>query len=86
MKNCSLCGKSFGCGANTGKPCWCMDVGEAKVPASAEDCLCRDCLLKHADYYMEEGLMVFTEAYHLKRGSCCNSGCRHCPYIKTNSF
>lgn len=33
-------------------------------------------------YYMENGLVVFTEAYHLKRGYCCNSGCRHCPYPK----
>lgn len=32
------------------------------------------------DYYMEEGKLVFTAAYHLKRGYCCNSGCRHCPY------
>jgi len=24
--------------------------------------------------------MVFKAAYHLKRGSCCKSGCRHCPY------
>jgi hypothetical protein len=32
------------------------------------------------DFYMENGLMVFTEAYHLKRGYCCKSGCRHCPY------
>jgi hypothetical protein len=24
--------------------------------------------------------MVFTAAYHLKRGYCCGSGCRHCPY------
>jgi hypothetical protein len=32
------------------------------------------------DYYMENGLMVFTEAFHLKRGYCCKSGCRHCPY------
>jgi hypothetical protein len=31
-------------------------------------------------YYMENGLIVFTEAYHLKRGYCCKSGCRHCPY------
>jgi hypothetical protein len=23
---------------------------------------------------------VFTAAYHLKRGYCCNSDCRHCPY------
>ena len=32
------------------------------------------------DYYFENGLMVFTEAYHLKRGYCCKNGCRHCPY------
>jgi hypothetical protein len=32
------------------------------------------------DFYMENGLVVFTEAYHLKRGYCCKSGCRHCPY------
>ncbi|HUQ49530.1 MAG TPA: DUF5522 domain-containing protein [Terriglobales bacterium] len=32
------------------------------------------------DYYWDGPFMVFTEAYHLKRGYCCNSGCRHCPY------
>jgi hypothetical protein len=31
-------------------------------------------------YYLENGLIVFTEAYHLKRGYCCKHGCRHCPY------
>ena len=28
------------------------------------------------------GLFVFTSAYHLARGRCCDSGCRHCPYIE----
>jgi hypothetical protein len=32
------------------------------------------------DYYVEGGVMVFTAAYHLRRGYCCNSTCRHCPY------
>jgi hypothetical protein len=32
------------------------------------------------DYYFEGESMVFTAAYHLKRGYCCGSGCRHCPY------
>jgi len=33
------------------------------------------------DYYInEEGLMVFTAAYHLKRGYCCKNECRHCPW------
>jgi len=31
-------------------------------------------------YYSEQGFIVFTEKYHLKRGYCCQSGCRHCPY------
>jgi len=31
-------------------------------------------------YYNERGLMVLTEAYHLKRGNCCGNGCKHCPY------
>jgi hypothetical protein len=26
------------------------------------------------------GLFVFTAAYHLARGTCCDSGCRHCPF------
>ncbi|WP_420582020.1 DUF5522 domain-containing protein [Reichenbachiella sp.] len=33
------------------------------------------------DYYFnEQGFMVFTAAYHLKRGYCCKNGCKHCPY------
>lgn len=36
------------------------------------------------DFYMENGFIVFTGAYHLKRGYCCNSGCRHCPYGGNN--
>jgi hypothetical protein len=36
--------------------------------------------LEPGDYYMEGPNLVFTAAYHLKRGYCCGSGCRHCPY------
>jgi hypothetical protein len=36
------------------------------------------------DYYLENGLLVFTAAYHLKRGSCCGNSCRHCPYSHVN--
>ena len=32
------------------------------------------------DYYMEHGAFVFTESYLRRRGYCCGSGCRHCPY------
>ena len=37
-------------------------------------------LEENPDYYWENGLLVFTEAYHLRRGYCCGSKCRHCPY------
>ena len=32
------------------------------------------------DFYYENGKMVLTESYHLKRGKCCNNNCKHCPY------
>ena len=33
------------------------------------------------DFYLEGKVMVMTKDYHIKRGVCCGSGCRHCPYI-----
>jgi hypothetical protein len=37
--------------------------------------------LAPGDYYFnEQGLLVFTREYHLKRGYCCKNGCKHCPY------
>ncbi len=40
-------------------------------------------------YFTEEGYRVFTEQFLLRRGYCCRSGCRHCPYgydKKTDTF
>lgn len=38
-------------------------------------------LFQDGEYYLtEEGYRVFTEKFHLKRGYCCENGCRHCPY------
>jgi len=37
-------------------------------------------LIEGEDFYWERDRMVFTAAYHVKRGYCCDSGCRHCPY------
>jgi len=40
-------------------------------------------------YYLENGKVVFTDEYHIKRGYCCGNGCRHCPYypkhLKSNT-
>jgi len=46
---------------------------EPKAAASEND-------LRPDDFYMEGPYLVFTAAYHLRRGYCCNSDCRHCPY------
>jgi len=37
-------------------------------------------LVEGIDYYIESGKFVFTEKYHLKRGSCCKNKCKNCPY------
>ncbi len=38
-------------------------------------------LIEGEDYYLnEEALLVFTKKFLLKRGYCCGSGCKHCPY------
>jgi hypothetical protein len=58
-------------------------------------CICRNCVrefhrakeggvagpkIRPGDFYFDSGLMVFTAAYHLRRGYCCDNNCRHCPY------
>ena len=37
-------------------------------------------LVEGEDYTVEDGLFVFTRKYLLRRGYCCKSGCRNCPY------
>lgn len=37
-------------------------------------------LVEGVDFYKEGAKVVFTSVYHLKRGYCCHSKCRHCPY------
>ena len=37
-------------------------------------------LVEGRDFYFENGLFVLTEHFLLKRGYCCENGCRHCPY------
>jgi hypothetical protein len=58
-------------------------------------CICRKCVrefhharesgvagpkIRPGDFYFDNGLMVFTAAYHSRRGYCCGNDCRHCPY------
>lgn len=42
-------------------------------------------LTEGEDYYIrDDGKLVFTSAYHLKRGFCCGKGCLNCPYNYIN--
>lgn len=66
----------------------------AQVPPDLKNkaCICSDCVMKFhrqnaertkivsGDFYFDRGLVVFTANYHLRRGYCCGSNCRHCPY------
>ena len=38
-----------------------------------------------SDYYEEDGKIVLTADFHIKRGSCCGKICRHCPYTKPHT-
>ncbi|MGH9902321.1 MAG: DUF5522 domain-containing protein, partial [Pyrinomonadaceae bacterium] len=37
-------------------------------------------LVEGEDFYREGAMIVFTASHHLRRGYCCGSNCRHCPY------
>ena len=50
-----------------------LEVPEAPEPSEP-------LTVQPGDFYLERGLMVFTAAYHLRRGYCCGNRCRHCPY------
>lgn len=40
----------------------------------------KEMFIEGLHYYKENNCWVFTELYHLLRGYCCKSGCRHCVY------
>lgn len=35
-------------------------------------------------YYNDQGYIVLTQNFHLKKGFCCGNGCKHCPYEFVN--
>lgn len=41
-----------------------------------------EAVTRQHDGYLDPvtGRFVFTAAYLWERGTCCNTGCRHCPY------
>ena len=59
---------------------------ETNGEANEDDCAAQRKVREGEDYYLENGLMVFTAAFLKERGYCCESGCRHCPFgfVKTD--
>jgi hypothetical protein len=45
-----------------------------------------DAVRRGEDHYTdpETGARVFTELFHRRRGVCCGSLCRHCPFDHVN--
>lgn len=93
FKTCAKCSHHFNCTSNT--DCWCMALPQIiPIPDSNNDnCLCPNCLNNQIqkslqsgsvsdqnDFIFENGYLVMTKNYLLKRGYCCNHGCRNCPY------
>ncbi len=53
----------------------------ANLSTSTEDTMTSPpMLVEGEDYYCEGPAIVFTARFLLRRGYCCESGCRHCPY------
>lgn len=82
-----------------GKSCLCRDCLKVKVQAKIDEyvqAVKKGLIVNQAaqyktskleegiDFYMENGLMVLTSWFHLKRGECCGNACRHCPYDHIN--
>lgn len=51
-------------------------VGDGPIPQTSP----QGTLVEGEDYYLEGAAMVFTAAFLRRRGYCCESGCRHCPF------
>ncbi len=60
--------------------CFCPECLSQAINAAAERAIEATPLIEGEDYVIEGGMLVFTSSYHLRRGYCCGSGCRNCPY------
>jgi hypothetical protein len=80
------------CAAETFPPEFLASVPEESRRTA---CVCRQCVVtarcdeararkaplpQPGDFYIEGHNVVFTAQYHRRRGYCCGSGCRHCPF------
>lgn len=58
-----------------------LDRGHARAEAALA--AHRRALVDGADGYVDPitGLFCFTAGYHWDKGTCCELGCRHCPWL-----
>ncbi len=88
---CPRCGGGNRCKVECIAECWCAVWKFPAVPQVPQaSCYCTKCALalgaipttEAPDSYTdpETGYLVFTAAYHTRRGYCCENNCRHCPY------
>ncbi len=68
-----------------GLPAYLQSIEHDKALVLASNYSAENDLEEGIDYQMENGLMTFSAWYHLKRGYCCDNGCRHCPYPKNKT-
>ena len=54
--------------------------GPADAYLRVDPDLLRGLFAEERDYYRDGEAIVFTASYLQRRGYCCGSGCRHCPY------
>lgn len=40
----------------------------------------RESYMEGKHFYIENGLFVFTEYFHMLKGECCRNNCKHCAY------
>jgi len=63
-----------------GRPCLCERCLGAVANGEPVRIVAEE-LVPNRDYHLEEqGTMVFTAEFLTRRGYCCGSGCRNCPY------
>jgi len=68
-------------GTDTGADAASATPGTAiPVPEPTAPSVMAPLMVEAGDFYLENGRMVFTATFHLRRGYCCCSRCRHCPY------
>lgn len=60
----------------------CLETINSKVAAAKSHSFPtqKNEFIEGVHFYKEGNMWVFTELYHLLKGSCCGNGCRHCVY------